>query len=85
MQCCSKLSLPSYHAMNPGRRVNIKGLGYAYHAACVGDRLEVSNDVHSEIQENYLAATYLLRLYEILNGKLISSSLKGLIVASDTW
>jgi hypothetical protein len=61
MQYFSKLSLPSYHAMNPGRRVNIKGLGYVYHAACVGDLLEVLNNVQSEIQKDYLAATYLLR------------------------
>jgi len=85
MQYCSKLSLLSQYAVNPGRRVNIKGLGYVYHAACVGDLLEVLNEVQSEIQKDYLAATCLLRSYEILNGKLISSSLKGLIVASDTW
>jgi hypothetical protein len=48
-----------------------------YHAACVGDLLEVLKDIHSKIQEDYLAATCLLRSYEILNGKLISSCLEG--------
>jgi hypothetical protein len=77
MQYCSKLSLASQHAMNPGCRVNIKGLVHVYHAACVGDLLEVLKDIHSKIQEDYLAATCLLRSYEILNGKLISSCLEG--------
>jgi hypothetical protein len=37
-----------------------QGLGHVYHAACLGDLLEVSNYIHSKIQENYLAATCLL-------------------------
>jgi hypothetical protein len=45
-----------------------QGLGHVYHAACVRDLLEVLNEVHSEMQGDYLAATCLLRSYEILNG-----------------
>jgi len=71
--------------MHPGCRVNIKGMGHVYHAARVGDLLGVLYEVHSEIQKDYLAATCLPRSYGVLNGKLISSCLKGLIVASDTW
>jgi hypothetical protein len=77
MQYCSKLSLPSYHSMNPGCRVDIKGLGHVYHAACVRDLIGVLYEVHSEIQKDYLAATCLPRSYEVLNGKLINSCLKG--------
>jgi hypothetical protein len=45
--------------MNAGCRVNMKGLGHVYHAACVGDLLGVLYEVHSEIQKDYLAATCL--------------------------
>jgi hypothetical protein len=59
MQYFSKLSLPSQHALNPGLRLNMKGLGHVYYVVCVGDLLEVLNDVHSEIQKDYVAATCL--------------------------
>lgn len=50
-------------------------LGHEYHAACIRDLLEVLNDVRLEMQDDYLAATCLLRSYEILNGKIISFGL----------
>jgi hypothetical protein len=43
-------------------------LGHVYHAACIGGLLEVLNNVQREMQGDYLAATCLLRSYEILNG-----------------
>jgi Fungal specific transcription factor domain len=46
-----------------------QALGHVYHAACVRDLLEVLNDIHIEMQGDYLAATCLLRSYEILNGE----------------
>jgi hypothetical protein len=44
------------------------GLGPVYHAACVKDLLAEMDDIHSELLGDYLAATCLLRSYEILNG-----------------
>jgi len=44
-------------------------LAHEYHASCIRDLLAVLNDVHPETQSDYLAATCLLRSYEILNGK----------------
>lgn len=39
-----------------------------YHTSCVEDLLTALNDTSLELQEEYLAATCLLRSYEILNG-----------------
>ena len=43
------------------------GVGAIYHAECVRDLLVVMHDIKSELQADYLAATCLLRSYEILN------------------
>lgn len=43
-------------------------LGSIYHASCVEELLGALNDTSLELQEDYLAATCLLRSYEILNG-----------------
>lgn len=51
-----------------------KELAHVYHAACVGDLLGILNDIHLEMKADYLAATCLLRSYEILNGKSIPST-----------
>jgi hypothetical protein len=45
-----------------------QGIGTIYHAACVRDLLEAMQDIRPELQGDYLAATCLLRSYEILNG-----------------
>jgi hypothetical protein len=44
------------------------GLASVYHAACVKDLLAEMDNIHSELQGDYLAVTCLLRSYEILNG-----------------
>jgi hypothetical protein len=44
------------------------GLGPVYHAACVKDLLDEMDNIHSDLLGDYLAATCLLRSYEILNG-----------------
>lgn len=54
---------------------NMQGVGPAFHAACVRDLLNAMNHVLSELQGDYLAATCLLRSYEILEGKLTFLSL----------
>lgn len=60
-------------------------LGRVYHAACIGDLLKVLNDIQPEMQGDYLAATCLLRSYEILNGQLSSSRhFQMLIISGDT-
>ena len=46
-----------------------QGLGPLYHAACVKDLLAVMDNIKPELQGEYLAATCLLRSYEILNGE----------------
>lgn len=46
----------------------LAGLGPVYHAACVNDLLAEIHDIHLELLGDYLAATCLLRSYEILNG-----------------
>jgi hypothetical protein len=46
-------------------------IGPVYHAACVKDLLAVMSDVLPESRGDYLAATCLLRSYEILNGMLV--------------
>ncbi|KAE8449832.1 hypothetical protein EG329_007309 [Mollisiaceae sp. DMI_Dod_QoI] len=43
-------------------------LGSVYHASCVEELLAALNDVSLDHHEDYLAATCLLRSYEILNG-----------------
>jgi len=43
-------------------------LDTVYHASCVDALLTALNDASFEFQEDYLAATCLLRSYEILNG-----------------
>jgi hypothetical protein len=45
-----------------------QGVGAVYHAACIRDLLEVMQEIRPEQQGDYLAATCLLRSYEILNG-----------------
>lgn len=47
---------------------NMAGLSPVYHAACVKDLLAEMDNIHSELLGDYLAATCLLRSYEILNG-----------------
>jgi len=54
---------------------NFLGLGPLYHAACVKDLLVVMDNIQPEFQGDYLAATCLLRSYEILNGE--SSSIRS--------
>ena len=46
----------------------VPGLGQVYHAACVKDLLAEMGHIHSGLLGDYLAATCLLRSYEILNG-----------------
>lgn len=45
-----------------------RDLGSIYHGSCVEELLGALNDTSLELQEDYLAATCLLRSYEILNG-----------------
>jgi hypothetical protein len=45
----------------------LQGLGSVYHATCVRELLAAVDDFQSELQGDYLAATCLLRSYEILN------------------
>jgi len=47
---------------------NAQGIGTVYHAACVRDLLAAMHDIQPEFQGDYLAATCLLRSYEILDG-----------------
>jgi hypothetical protein len=47
---------------------NLAGMGAIYHASCVKDLLAEIVNIHSELLGDYLAATCLLRSYEILNG-----------------
>ncbi|RFU32106.1 hypothetical protein B7463_g4227, partial [Scytalidium lignicola] len=44
------------------------GLGLTFHAACVEDLLKVMDNFQLRLRADYLAATYLLRSYEILTG-----------------
>ena len=46
----------------------INGLGCAFHSACVQDMLAVMENFPSNLRSEYLAATCLLRSYEILIG-----------------
>jgi hypothetical protein len=46
-----------------------RDLGHVYHAACIRDPLEIMDEIRPEMQGDYLAATCLLRSYEILSGK----------------
>jgi hypothetical protein len=57
-----------HESRTPGR---YQDLGHVYHAACVRDLLEILIDILPEMQGDCLAATCLLRSYEILNGKSI--------------
>ncbi|KUJ17910.1 uncharacterized protein LY89DRAFT_30609 [Mollisia scopiformis] len=47
---------------------NLQHFGCVYHASCVEELLDALNDSSPESQEDFLAATCLLRSYEILNG-----------------
>ena len=61
-------------------------LGYVYHAACIRNLLEIMDDIEPEMQGDYLAATCLLRSYEILSGEanLISCIWEALMTSGDT-
>ena len=54
---------------------SLAGLGPVFHAACVKDLLAEINNIDSELLGDYLAATCLLRSYEILDGMLSQRSL----------
>lgn len=51
-----------------------QGLGLAFHAACVQDLLHVMDNSHPELQGDYLAATCLLRSYEIQTGTVVAGN-----------
>ncbi|KAG9230251.1 hypothetical protein BJ875DRAFT_162264 [Amylocarpus encephaloides] len=46
----------------------LEGVGVAFHAACVRDLLQVTDHLDASFRGDYLAATCLLRSYEILIG-----------------
>lgn len=50
------------------------GLGVIYHASCVRDLLAALGDTSGELQGDYLAATCLLRSFEILSRTVIPIS-----------
>lgn len=65
------IAVSACHQHRVSRRA--PGLDQVYHAACVKDLLAAMDlaemdNIHSELLGDYLAATCLLRSYEILNG-----------------
>jgi Fungal specific transcription factor domain len=60
------IAFSAYHKSRISGKV--QGLGYGFHAACVQDLLRVIDNFQLGLQGDYLAATCLLRSYEILSG-----------------
>ena len=54
-------------------------IGPVYHAACVKDLLAIMSEILPEYRGDYLAATCLLRSYEILNGTVMTLPRENMI------
>jgi len=64
--------LIAFSACHVNRMIrNLQQLNSVYHASCVEGLLAALNDPSLELQKDHLAATCLLRSYEILNGMAI--------------
>ena len=57
----------------------LREIAHSFHAACVQELLLSINSIELEEHDTYLAATCLLRNYEVLNGKELSIRIVGYI------
>jgi hypothetical protein len=63
------VTFSAFHISRTSGLTRYQELAHEYHASCIRDLLAVLNDVAPATQGDCLAATCLLRSFEILNGK----------------